>query len=356
MFVRSQSHGRNLHSMAMTNLRERLSGGTTAFGGWCTMGSSFGAELLGSSGFDYVCVDLQHGLSDFELGWQLVQALRGTGASPIVRVPFNHTPWPGKAFDAGAEAVVVPMVNSRADAEAAVAACRYAPEGVRSFGPVRSGLLLGDDPVAVNRSVLCLVMIESVHAVEAADAICSTPGVDGIYIGPADLSVSMCGSLAAMGSTEHAGSDRDGSAGLRAQRHRGGHPHGRWGPGARVRRRGLRDVHDRDRCRAVAERRACRARDRTRRGCESGRRAVACRPLRLSGERHAAARGGARLCRPTWWRPRAPDRRVAARRPRALPAPSAAGSDRWAWPRARSRRAGSLARRRNRPARGMRSP
>jgi 4-hydroxy-2-oxoheptanedioate aldolase len=189
----------------MTNLRERLSGGTTAFGGWCTMGSSFGAELLGSSGFDYVCVDLQHGLSDFELGWQLVQALRGTGASPIVRVPFNHTPWPGKAFDAGAEAVVVPMVNSRADAEAAVAACRYAPEGVRSFGPVRSGLVLGDDPVAVNRTVLCLVMIESVRAVEAADAICSTPGVDGVYIGPADLSVSMCGSLAAMGSAEHAG-------------------------------------------------------------------------------------------------------------------------------------------------------
>jgi 4-hydroxy-2-oxoheptanedioate aldolase len=167
------------------------------------MGSPFAAELLGSAGYDYVCVDLQHGLSDFELGWQLVQALRGTSATPVVRVPFNHTPWPGKAFDAGAEAVIVPMVNSRADAEQAAAACRYAPEGVRSFGPVRAGLLLGDDPPEVNRAVACFVMIESVRAVEAADAICSTPGVDGIYIGPADLSVSMCGSLAAMGSAEH---------------------------------------------------------------------------------------------------------------------------------------------------------
>jgi 4-hydroxy-2-oxoheptanedioate aldolase len=188
----------------MTGLREHWASGATAFGGWCTMGSPFSAELLGSSGFDYVCVDLQHGLSDLELGWTMVQALRGTDAAPVVRVPYNHTPWPGKALDAGAEAVIVPMVNSRADAEMAAAACRYPPLGVRSFGPVRSGLLLGDDPVAVNAAVVCLVMIETVHAVAAADEICSTPGVDGVYIGPADLSVSMSGSLAAMGSQEHA--------------------------------------------------------------------------------------------------------------------------------------------------------
>ena len=105
----------------MTGLRERWSAGETAFGGWCTTGSSFSAELIGTTGFDYVCVDLQHGLSDFEQGWMLVQAMRGTGATPVVRVPFNSTPWPGKALDAGAEAVIVPMVNSRADAELAAA-------------------------------------------------------------------------------------------------------------------------------------------------------------------------------------------------------------------------------------------
>jgi 4-hydroxy-2-oxoheptanedioate aldolase len=134
----------------------------------------------------------------------LVQALRGTGATPVVRVPFNSTPWPGKALDAGAEAVIVPMVNSRADAELAAAACRYPPLGVRSFGPVRAGMLLGNDPREVNAKVVCLVMIETTGAVESADEICSTPGVDGVYIGPADLSVSMSGSLSAMGSREHA--------------------------------------------------------------------------------------------------------------------------------------------------------
>jgi 4-hydroxy-2-oxoheptanedioate aldolase len=167
------------------------------------MGSPFAAELLGAEAFDYVCVDVQHGLVGYDRMWSLVQALRAGAATPIVRVPFNDTPWPGRAFDAGAEAVIVPMVNSRAEAEQAAAACRYAPEGVRSFGPVRAGLLLGDDPPAVNREVMCFVMVETVRAVEAVDAICSTPGVDGVYVGPADLAVSMSGSLAAMGSKEH---------------------------------------------------------------------------------------------------------------------------------------------------------
>ncbi len=195
--------GRPVRSSPMSTLQDRWAAGGCGFGGWCTMGSPFAAELMGCSGLDYVCVDLQHGLTDFELGWTMVQALRGTDATPVVRVPYNHTPWPGKALDAGAEVIIVPMVNSRADAEVAAAACRYAPEGVRSFGPVRAGMLLGDDPVAVNRAISCFVMIESVRAVEAADDICSVPGVDGVYIGPADLAVSMSGSLAAMGSKEH---------------------------------------------------------------------------------------------------------------------------------------------------------
>jgi len=187
----------------VTGLRDCWTAGRTAFGGWCGIGSPFAAEILGSCGFDYVCVDMQHGLVDFDRGWVLVQALRGTGVTPVVRVPFNHTPWPGKALDAGAEVIIVPMVNSRAEAEAAAAACRYAPEGVRSYGPVRAGLVIGTDPPAVNRAISCFVMIETVRAVEAADEICSTPGVDGVYIGPADLAVSMSGTTAAMGSDAH---------------------------------------------------------------------------------------------------------------------------------------------------------
>jgi 4-hydroxy-2-oxoheptanedioate aldolase len=123
--------------------------------------------------------------------WPMLQAMRYAETTPVVRIPFNDTPWFGKALDAGAEGVIVPMVNSRGDAERAVTATRYGPLGVRSFGPVRSGMLVGSDPDAVNREVLCLVMVETAEAVERAEEICSTPGVDGIYIGPADLAISL---------------------------------------------------------------------------------------------------------------------------------------------------------------------
>jgi 4-hydroxy-2-oxoheptanedioate aldolase len=151
-----------------------------------------------------VCIDGQHGLIGYDVMWPMLQALRGTGATPLVRVPFNDTSAICKALDAGAEAVIVPMVNSAEEARQAAAACRYPPDGVRSYGPVRAGLLLGNDPVTVNREILCLVMIETVRAVEAADAICATAGVDGVYVGPADLAVSMSGTLGAIGSREHA--------------------------------------------------------------------------------------------------------------------------------------------------------
>jgi 4-hydroxy-2-oxoheptanedioate aldolase len=177
--------------MTTNALRAKIAAGEKTFGGWCTTPSPFAAEMLGDAGFDYVCIDTQHGLIHYDAMWPMIQALRATGATPVVRVPFNNTEWPGKAFDAGAEAVIVPMVNTRADAEKAAAACRYAPDGVRSFGPVRAGGLLGQDPATVNREVMCLVMIETTTAIENVDDIVSTPGVDGVYIGPADLAISM---------------------------------------------------------------------------------------------------------------------------------------------------------------------
>jgi 4-hydroxy-2-oxoheptanedioate aldolase len=172
-------------------LKSLWSAGTPAFGAWCSIPSPFSAELLGAEGFDYVCIDCQHGLIDYDSMWPMVQALARTVATPLVRVPSNDAAWVGKALDAGAEGVIVPLVNTGDEAARAVAACRYPPEGVRSFGPVRSGLLLGVDPPTVNRAVLCLVMIETLRALEVADEICATPGLDGVYIGPADLSISM---------------------------------------------------------------------------------------------------------------------------------------------------------------------
>lgn len=179
--------------MTTNRLRQLISDGGRAVGGWCTTPSAFNAEVLGRLGYDYVCVDCQHGLIGYDAMVPLLGAISGTGATPIVRVPFNHTPWMGQVLDAGAEAIVVPMVNSREDAERAAAACRYAPEGVRSFGPVRAGMHLnhGATPAEVNRQVMCLVMIETVQAVESAEEICATPGVDGVYVGPADLAISM---------------------------------------------------------------------------------------------------------------------------------------------------------------------
>lgn len=182
--------------MTQNLLRQHFDDGGNAVGGWCTTPSPFNAEVMALAGFDYVAIDCQHGLIGYDAMVPMLASISRTGATPIVRVPFNHTPLMGQAFDAGAEAVIVPMVNTRADAVRAAEACRYAPDGVRSFGPVRAGLYLNRATAAeVNRQVMCFVMIETVQAVENADEICSTPGVDGVYLGPADLAISMCGSF-----------------------------------------------------------------------------------------------------------------------------------------------------------------
>ncbi|MBO0713847.1 MAG: hypothetical protein J2O39_10150 [Acidimicrobiales bacterium] len=178
--------------MTVNLLKHRWAEGLDAVGAWCTLGSPFAAELCAAEGFDYLCVDLQHGLYHLDTMVPTLMAASRAGVTPIARVPINQAHYIGKVLDAGAEAVIVPMVNSREEAERAVAACRYAPDGVRSFGPVRAGLFLGQaPPMEVNHESTCLVMIETAQAVENAEQICSTPGLDGIYVGPADLAISM---------------------------------------------------------------------------------------------------------------------------------------------------------------------
>lgn len=174
------------------HLKALWASGRQAVGGWATLGSPFATEVLALAGFDYVCIDLQHGLAHAEAMVPMLIATARTGVTPLVRVPANTNDAIGKALDAGAHGVVVPMVNSAAQAQAAVAACRYAPAGVRSFGPVRAGLqTTGMSLAEVNAQILCLPMIETVEAVDRIDEICATPGIDGIYIGPSDLSVTL---------------------------------------------------------------------------------------------------------------------------------------------------------------------
>jgi 4-hydroxy-2-oxoheptanedioate aldolase len=166
--------------------------GQTALGGWLTIPSSFSAELFAHAGFDWLTIDMQHGLIDYEQAVSMLQAVSATDTVPLVRVPWNEPGIIMKSLDAGAYGVIVPMVNSRAEAEAAVGACRYAPRGYRSYGPVRAPLYAGRDYFAhADETVLCFVMIETAQAVANLDDILSIPGIDAVYVGPADLSVSL---------------------------------------------------------------------------------------------------------------------------------------------------------------------
>ncbi|RKP59289.1 HpcH/HpaI aldolase family protein [Pararobbsia silviterrae] len=178
--------------MYATKLRDKWREGHPAFGFWAALSSPFAAELMSIAGIDYVCVDQQHGLADQHDALAMFTAVQARGAVPITRVPANQ-PWMiGKALDAGAQGVVVPLINTREEAEAAVAACRYPPHGTRSFGPVRAAVVGGmKDNVKLAESVLCIVMVETREGLANIDAIASTPGLDGIYVGPADLALGL---------------------------------------------------------------------------------------------------------------------------------------------------------------------
>src|ERR671917_981204 len=164
----------------------------TAFGLWMTVPGSIGAEILARTGVDYVCVDQQHGVIDYDSMVPMFQAIRAEGAAPITRVLSNDPFLIMKALDAGAWGVIVPLVNNAEDATRAVAACRYPPRGVRSYGPVRAAGVIGSrDPEDLAGEVLCIVMVETREGLERVDEIAATPGLDGIYIGPSDLALSL---------------------------------------------------------------------------------------------------------------------------------------------------------------------
>jgi 4-hydroxy-2-oxoheptanedioate aldolase len=166
--------------------------GRTAFGLWSVVPGPIGAEILAEAGVDYVCVDQQHGVIGYDSMVPMFQAIRGGGATPITRVLSNDPFLIMKALDAGAWAVIVPLVGSAEDAARAVSACRYPPQGIRSFGPVRAAGVIGSrDPEELGGEVLCLVMVETREALERVDEIGATPGLDGIYVGPSDLALSL---------------------------------------------------------------------------------------------------------------------------------------------------------------------
>ncbi|MGF1598513.1 MAG: HpcH/HpaI aldolase/citrate lyase family protein [Acidimicrobiales bacterium] len=178
--------------MRENTLKSSWNAGEATLGLWLSSPDPIGAEQLAAIDFDYICVDLQHGLIGYDSSLPLLQAVRHGTAIPICRAPWNEPGIIGKLLDAGAMGIVVPMVNSAAEAEQAVRACRYAPVGARSFGPARAAAVHGADYASeANAQIACIPMIETVEALGNLDAILDVPGIDAVYVGPADLSISL---------------------------------------------------------------------------------------------------------------------------------------------------------------------
>lgn len=172
--------------------KEAWRAGRPTFGAWLSIPDPLVAETVGRLGFDWVCIDMQHGVIEYADAREMIRALRTAGAVPFVRVPWNDFGIIGKVLDAGALGVIVPMVNSAAEAEAVVRACRYPPLGGRSFGPTMASVLYGSEYFSrANDEVACIPMVETRQALEALEAILAVPGVDAVYVGPADLSLSL---------------------------------------------------------------------------------------------------------------------------------------------------------------------
>jgi 4-hydroxy-2-oxoheptanedioate aldolase len=180
------------HPARGVNAVGALLDGAVKYGAICSLPDGFSAEVLGRCGFDWSCVDMQHGtLSEAGL-YPVLQGLAAGGTPALVRVRWNEPAAIMRALDAGASGVIVPMIQNAADAAAAVAACRYPPAGIRSWGPTRARYSMTPYSArAADQSVICAVMIETESALDCLDEIVAVPGVDCIVIGPSDLALSL---------------------------------------------------------------------------------------------------------------------------------------------------------------------
>lgn len=175
--------------MFTNKLKRMWAEGRPALNGWLSIGNAFTAEIMAAQGYDSVVIDAQHGALDYAALLPMLQAVRASGVTPMVRVPWREPGIIMKALDAGAQGIICPMINSAAEAAEFVSYLRYPPLGQRSYGPTRASIAYGGYGTAANDEVLAIAMIETQDGVDNLDAIAATPGVDGIYIGPADLTL-----------------------------------------------------------------------------------------------------------------------------------------------------------------------
>jgi 4-hydroxy-2-oxoheptanedioate aldolase len=188
--------GPSMSSSPSFSLARRLRAGETVYSGWCGLASPIVAELVGREGFPAVTLDGQHGLWDTASVVTAVAQIRLGGAAPIVRVPVGEFASVSRALDFGAEGIIAPMINTVADARAYASYAKFPPIGERSWGPHRA-TTLGDMPDQkvylreANNLTVTFAMIETRTALDNVEAIAATPGIDALFLGPADLSIAL---------------------------------------------------------------------------------------------------------------------------------------------------------------------
>ena len=183
-------------------LRRALLERQVTLGSWIQIGHPACAEVLARAGFDWVCVDLEHGAIDLERTADIFRGLGGFDCVPVARLPLNDPIWIHRTLDAGARGLIIPMVKTAAEAEAAVREAKYPPRGVRGFGYSRANLYGADFEAYIasaNEEIALIMQIEHKDAIANLDAILRVEGVDGVFIGPLDLS----GSMGITGQLEH---------------------------------------------------------------------------------------------------------------------------------------------------------
>jgi len=186
--------------MIPNRLKEIWAAGRATANGWLSIGNPFVAEIMAAQGYDSLTIDMQHGALDYAAALPMLQAMRASGVVPLVRVPWLDPGAVMKALDAGAYGIICPMINTPDEAARLVSYLRYPPAGLRSFGPTRAAYAAGPDYAAeANANILAFAMVETAEALENVDAIAATPGLDGIYVGPADLAMSLSANRLAAG-------------------------------------------------------------------------------------------------------------------------------------------------------------
>ena len=176
-----------------TRLKQRLMQGKACVNGWLAIPSGFSAEVMAQCGWDSVTVDMQHGVQDYQSMVTCFQGMQAHPVTPMVRVPWNEPGIVGKVLDGGAMGVICPMVNTKAEAEALVSYAKYPPAGKRSNGPIRAAMYgeASSYQATANDEILIIPMIETQEAIDNIEAILDVPGINGIYVGPSDLGLSM---------------------------------------------------------------------------------------------------------------------------------------------------------------------